>query len=229
MKTHAPADHIQADQAQDLPAGDFSSWVRHTQRTTTEGEDADVPCGTCTACCTSSYFIPIRPDETETLSHIPEELLIPAPGRPAGHMLLGFDDKGHCFMLIDNKCTIYAHRPRTCRAFDCRVFTATGMTTTDEKKALIAERVARWRFSYPTPHDRKAQAAIKKAARFLREHADAFPVGFVPDASNHLVVLAIKVHHVFLPLVDSTKTSDEAPSNTQIAFAIMQALTQAPQ
>ena len=35
---------------------------------------------TCTACCTSSQFVHIEPDETDTLAHIPAALRFPAPG-----------------------------------------------------------------------------------------------------------------------------------------------------
>ena len=30
-------------------------------------------------------------------------------------------------MLVDGRCSIYEHRPRTCRTYDCRIFTATGL------------------------------------------------------------------------------------------------------
>ncbi len=72
----------------------------------------DVPCGTCTACCTSSQFVHIEPDETDTLAHIPADVLFPAPLAPRGHVLLGYDERGHCPMLVDNACSIYEHRPR---------------------------------------------------------------------------------------------------------------------
>src|SRR5437763_4457379 len=88
---------------------------------------AEVPCAGCTACCTSYQFVHIGPEETETLARIPAALLAPAPGRPSGHMVLGYDDRGQCPMLVDNQCSIYSHRPRTCRAYDCRVFAATGI------------------------------------------------------------------------------------------------------
>lgn len=91
-----------------------------------------MPCGDCTACCTSSQFIHIAPDETETLGHIPDELLFDAPGFPAGHVVLGYDENGHCPMLVDGACSIYAHRPRTCRTYDCRIFPATGIDLGDE-------------------------------------------------------------------------------------------------
>ena len=41
---------------------------------------------------------------------------------------MGFDERGRCPMLTDAGCSIYAHRPRTCRTFDCRVFTAAGLS-----------------------------------------------------------------------------------------------------
>ena len=34
------------------------------------GGDAEVPCGSCTACCTSSQFVPIGADETDTFNLI---------------------------------------------------------------------------------------------------------------------------------------------------------------
>src|SRR5688572_23451385 len=106
------------DQA--LAAGRFSEWLVEMQHALRGERDAAVPCDGCTACCTSSQFIHIEPDETETLAQIPRELLFPAPGSP-GHVVLGYDDHGRCPMLVDEKCSIYEHRPRTCRTYDCRV------------------------------------------------------------------------------------------------------------
>ena len=122
------ADADMSDES-DLSAGDFSTWVIEMQGALRGGQ-SDVPCGGCTACCTSSQFIHIGPDETETLSHIPTELMFPAPRAPAGHVLLGYDENGHCPMLIDDQCSIYEHRPRTCRTYDCRVFPAAGLEST---------------------------------------------------------------------------------------------------
>ena len=95
-------------------------------------------------------FIHIEPDEIDTLAHIPNALLSPAPQLPRGHVVLGHDERGHCPMLIDGACSIYEHRPRTCRTYDCRVFTATAVDPVDgdDRKVLIGERVRRWRFTY---------------------------------------------------------------------------------
>ncbi|HJV08323.1 MAG TPA: YkgJ family cysteine cluster protein, partial [Acidimicrobiales bacterium] len=94
-----------------LPAGRFSTWLAQLA-----GGDVDVPCGACTACCTSSQFVHIGPDESETLARIPPALLFPAPGLPKGHVVMGYDERGHCPMFVDGGCSIYEARPRTCRA-----------------------------------------------------------------------------------------------------------------
>jgi hypothetical protein len=112
---------------EDLPAGEFSAWLHGMQRALRSERGSEVPCGGCTACCTSSPFVHIGPDEVETLARIPSELLFPAPRMPVGHVLLGYDDHGRCPMLTDDRCSIYENRPRTCRTYDCRVFPATGL------------------------------------------------------------------------------------------------------
>jgi Fe-S-cluster containining protein len=104
--------------------------------------EAQVPCGACTACCTSSQFVHIEPDEHDTLARVPAELRFPAPGLPTGHVVLPYDERGHCPMLVDGACSIYEHRPRTCRTYDCRVFAITGVTPKDQP--AIAARVAEW-------------------------------------------------------------------------------------
>src|SRR6478736_1314494 len=134
----------------ELPAGDFSSWLRDMQAALRGERSADVPCGGCTACCTASQFVHIGPDETDALAHIPAELLFPAPLLPAGHVLLGHDERGHCPMLHEGRCSIYAHRPRTCRTYDCRVFAAADAGIDGGVDGLIAARARRWRFAYPT-------------------------------------------------------------------------------
>jgi hypothetical protein len=153
----------------DLPAGDFSSWLSAMQAALRGDADAEVPCGSCTACCTSSQFVPIGPDETDTLAHIPKKLLFPAP-RLEGAYLLGYDERGHCPMLVDGRCSIYEHRPKTCRVYDCRIFAATGLDigADDPTKDPIAERVQQWRFSFPTDDDQLRQTAVRTAVRTVR-------------------------------------------------------------
>src|SRR5689334_12051664 len=104
------------------------------------GEGAsDVPCGACTACCTASQFVHIGPDEADALAHIPAELLFPAPGLPRGHVLLGYDEHGRCPMLVDDGCSIYAHRPQTCRTYDCRVLPAAGVAADEDQPGVARQ------------------------------------------------------------------------------------------
>jgi uncharacterized protein len=153
----------------DLDAGPFGAWLAGMLRALEGEQDADVPCGTCTACCTSSQFVHIEPDETDALAHIPAELLFPAPLRPRGHVLLGFDERGHCPMLVHGACSIYEHRPRTCRTYDCRVFAASGVDVDDDgpdpAKVDIARRARRWRFDLTVEADVVLFDAVHAAAR----------------------------------------------------------------
>ena len=179
-------------------AGDFKSWLEQSRTALQNDRGMDVPCGSCTACCKSSYFIHIRPDEKKTLARIPKELLFPAPGMPRGHKVLGFNNKGHCPMLEDNKCTIYSDRPMTCRSYDCRVFCATGLPPGTKKKALIREQVERWKFSFLNESDKKLHKTVRETAKFLLENRKKFPKDFIPSNITQLAVMAIKIYPLFI-------------------------------
>jgi uncharacterized protein len=208
----------------ELPAGGFSDWLHRTRRAQLEGGGACVPCGECIACCTSSYFIHVGPGESRTLRHIPQELLFPAPGRPRGNVVLGYDEQGRCPMLVDGRCSIYEHRPRTCSDYDCRVFAAAGIQAGDGDKQLIDQRARRWRFSYPTERDRGEHLAVQAAAKFLRERAGSFPAGVVPGNPAQLAVLAIKVFDVFIEDPDAPDHAGRERSDVEIAAAVMERL-----
>ncbi len=180
-------------------------------------------CGECKACCTSSYFIHIRPEENQTLARINKKLLFPAPGLPKGNVLLGYDQHGRCPMLIDGRCSIYEHRPLTCRNYDCRIFTAAGIAAGDDDKALINQRIQRWNFSYPTRRDRDQHSAVQAAAIFLRERAECFPGGAVPSNPSQLAILAIKVYKVFLKQNDDSGKTGHVSPDIEAAKAIMEA------
>jgi len=205
---------------EDAPAGGFSAWLERTRAAQRKNENVDVPCGTCNACCKSSYFIHIAPDESDTLRRIPRQLLFAAPGLSAGNVLMGFDEDGRCPMLVDEKCSIYAHRPQTCRTYDCRVFPAAGIDGGDQAKARLNERIRRWKFSYPTSHDREEHAAVLAAAAFLRDHTNCFPVGLVPSNPTQLAVLALIVYDVFVDYT-TAKSAARAPTDLEVASAVM--------
>ncbi len=180
----------------DRPAGSFGAWLHNLHSPANPQRLTDVPCGDCTACCRAAYFIHVAPDETRTLAAIPRKLLFEAPGLPPGHKVLGFDQRGHCPMLRDGACSIYADRPRTCRQYDCRMFTATGVEPEDPQ-GDIAARVRQWRFQLAAA-DRPRQAAVRAAARFLHSHGNALSDGLAPRNPTQLAALAITVHEVFL-------------------------------
>lgn len=152
-------------------AGEFSVWLTG-MRAALRGERAsEVPCGSCTACCTSSQFVHIGPDETGALERIPAELRFPAPGLPDGNFVLGYDGAGHCPMLVEGRCSIYEQRPRACRTYDCRVFAAAGV---EPDQPAVAERSRQWRFSYPDQADRDLHDAVRShAAGYDRPGAGA--------------------------------------------------------
>ncbi|HEX2986872.1 MAG TPA: YkgJ family cysteine cluster protein [Chloroflexota bacterium] len=191
-----------------MPAGDFSSWLAEIVEAIRGERTSDVPCDGCTACCTSSQFVHIDPSDADTLSHVSPKLRFPAPFMPRGHFVLGYDERGHCPMMVDSHCTIYEHRPRTCRTYDCRVFRAAGIEA-DEDKVLIARQARRWQFSFPTEADRILHAAVKAAAAFIREHPDELPAGTAPNNATRLAVLAIQLHHLFLQ-------RDETPTRATV-------------
>jgi uncharacterized protein len=137
-----------------LDAGELNEWLDGLQLALSGRGTSDVPCDGCTACCRASQFVTIAPDETDTLAHVPPSLVSPAPGAPSGHVVMGYDGRGHCPMLVDDRCSIYPHRPRACRTYDCRVFAAAGVAADDgdqrSPQAPIARRAGRWRFRYAT-------------------------------------------------------------------------------
>ena len=149
-----------------LPAGPLTTWLGMIDAALAGEGDSDVPCGPCTACCTSSQFVHVGPEESDALAHIPAELLFPAPGLP-GHLLLGYDERGHCPLLVDGVCSIYSHRPRTCRVYDCRVFAATGVDPGPDDKPAVTEQAVRWVFEISTDDDRRSAAALRATVAAL--------------------------------------------------------------
>ena len=205
-----------------LQAGEFLSWLHRMRRALVTSERVEVPCGECRACCTSSYFIHIKSGETQTLAGIPEELLFPAPGVHKGDVLLGYDENGLCPLFLDNKCSIYEDCPQTCRIYDCRVFTATGLSPGDDKP-LISQQAHRWKFDFPGVQDHDHFSAVQAAAQFLIKHTDYFPTGFIPYNPTQQAVLAIKVYEVFLSTDDEPDSDKNENQIHEIADAVIAA------
>ena len=177
------------------PAGELLAWLGQLDVSRHDGRGMDVPCDGCTACCRSRQFIHVEPDETAAIARIPRRLLVQAPGLPRGHLLLGYDQRGHCPMLVDDRCSIYEHRPRACRAYDCRIYAAAGVDPGDDKPE-VAQRVREWRFSHSGTESRAAGEAIRAGAEFLVAEPEALPR---PGANNtQLALAAIALRELFV-------------------------------
>lgn len=176
-----------------LDAGRLGPWLERMREALAGGAVTDVPCGTCVACCSSRQFVHVEPDEIDALAHIPAELRFAAPGAPAGVVVLPYDANGRCPMLGEHGCTIYDHRPRTCRVYDCRIFTAAGIVP-DDDQPLIAERVRRWRFRVSA--DDRAQLEAVRATAAVIARPDAHPDGRVPVRASHRAAMAVALHHL---------------------------------
>jgi Fe-S-cluster containining protein len=140
---------------------DVPAWLA-TFEAALDDTDAVVPCGDCTACCQSAQFVHIGADERDTLARIPPALLVRAPRRP-DEFVLGYDGEGRCPMLGEAGCTIYDHRPRTCRTYDCRVFAVTGV---EPDQPLVAARVRTWQIQ--VVEELRAEAAASEGPPIAR-------------------------------------------------------------
>lgn len=140
-------------------------------------------------------FIHIEPKE-KAVQRIPRPLLFAAPGRPKGHLVMGYNENGHCPMLVDHKCSVYEARPGTCRRYDCRVFAATGIGV-DPALPEIAARSEAWEFTYATAQSRYEQELVLAAAAFLMDKYDQFPQGSLPSHPAPLAALALSVYRLF--------------------------------
>jgi Fe-S-cluster containining protein len=155
LTTDAPLDFDVFAVAPDAtPTGSVTTWLRKFEQRLRDGTEAQVPCGTCNACCTCGYEVEVFADDDPSLEAVPSS--------KDGARVLVRNADGSCRYLIDGKCSVYDRRPRACREFDCRVFVLTGLVprllgesgamrrwdpidatkTTDDKVASVALRMA---------------------------------------------------------------------------------------
>ena len=131
--------------------------------------------------------------------------------------MMRYLEDGTCPMLDSGRCSIYRHRPQTCRDYDCRIFAAAGIDAGAADKAVINRRVHAWRFTYPTDADWLAHRAVRAAASFIQTKKTRFPGGAAPTAPTGIAVLAIKSCSVFLD------PDIQARDDADIANAIIEA------
>jgi hypothetical protein len=207
--------HALPSEAQNVVvAGPFGEWLAQARAALRGNGGMNVPCGSCTGCCTSGYSVQLRPEDQRAATLIPAHRLVSPPGFPHGHLTMRALPNGLCPMLEAGRCTIYAERPQTCLDYDCRIFAAAGIDAGGTDKVVINQRVRAWRFSYPTEADNLAHSAVLRAAEFIQHRRASFP-DRTPTAAMGIAVLAIKVYAVFLdPRIQTM-------GDTEIAYAIM--------
>ena len=199
---------MSSDAAAAVPAGTFGDWLADMRAVLRGQRDADVPCGDCVGCCVSKYVIPLRPADSRVLESIPDRYLMIERGENGIRYQMKFREDGTCPLFCQGKCSVYQHRPRTCRDYDCRVYAATGLVP-DGDRPVIGERVAAWRFSYRTEDERRDARAVRRAAEFIRSSGTVLPAQLRLDSSAAVAVLAVKVYPVFRESCDG-----EMPEHT---------------
>lgn len=179
-----------------MDAGPFGEWLA-AMRAVLRGErDADVPCGDCVGCCVSSYPIPLRPQDQKARAEVPEQFLL-GQSAQGQRWLMGFREDGSCPFMNGRKCDIYAHRPQTCRDYDCRIYAAAGLVP-DGNRAAIEARIRQWRFSFASDEDAAAATAVRRAGQFIQRNAALFPPAVRAGSATAAAVLAVKAYPVFL-------------------------------
>ena len=201
------------DLANSVAAGAFGAWLTEARASLRGERGAVVPCGDCVGCCVSGYPVVIRTEDHRAAAEIPLKFMARATDGRA--LMLALPD-GVCPMLNERKCSIYDARPQTCRDYDCRVFAAAGIDAGGPERSVINRRVRAWRFEYPSDADVSAHAAVRLAAKFIREKTNSFP-GRAPTSPSGIAVLAIKSYHVFLEVSKHTR------SDADTARAIIEA------
>ena len=213
---------LEQDETADLPAGEFSDWLAGMDSAIRGEQASDVACGDCDACCRSSYFIELKPSDRQARARIPTSLIFAAPGAPPGHQLLGYDQNGRCPMLGAAGCSIYQDRPLTCRTYDCRIFTATGIAEADRSKAEVTARARRWRFSYRDDNSRESHRLLRLGTSVLVELQRGEGASVLPRTATQLALLAVRLNRVFhdlLPLLSQRETGEQSALHQRILEA----------
>jgi Fe-S-cluster containining protein len=121
-----------------------------------------VPCNGCVACCYHPN-VDVEPahERPEDLAHL--DIVQHADG---GFALRKRED-GACVHLGPSGCTVYAHRPRACRAYDCRLFSVIGLVDHYDGDQIPPA----WIFEASSKADRVRELALRLAAgRYISTH-----------------------------------------------------------
>lgn len=120
-------------------------------------QSANVPCGSCTACCTG-YDVELDPtDSGEGLNYDTDE---------RGVRTLKRQSNGDCGHLVQGRCGVYELRPLPCRSYDCRAMLIAHVAP--KSHAAVAEALrTKWHIALIAHEDYVTRDRVVKIAHFL--------------------------------------------------------------
>jgi len=138
------------------PFGSVTTVWRNFERAARTGGSVQVPCGGCSACCTSPRIAPeLSRAEADRLEHTTDS---------KGRLRLKRKSDGSCVYLMEGKCSIHPSRPLVCQQFDCRVFLLLGCGAKSDP--LIQEALRQWQApSLKTAADKDTLTALQLAVQ----------------------------------------------------------------
>jgi hypothetical protein len=80
----------------------------------------------------------------------------------------------------------------------------------DGERPAIRQRVLAWRFAYACAAERHAAEAVRRAAHFIRSHAQEFPAGMRAGSATAAAVLALKCYELFIDAGDRAGKDEDA-------------------
>jgi uncharacterized protein len=109
-----------------VPAHPLKRWTRE-QLEQARDRPAQVPCGTCRACCTHDrIFLGPLDDPRAFRWHL-----------EGGYPVIDRQPDGRCVYLGDGGCTIHDRAPQICRRMDCRILVL--LTPLEDQARRVAE------------------------------------------------------------------------------------------
>ena len=112
---------------------------------------------------------------------------------PPGYLLLGYDERGACPVLVDDHCSIYDDRPLVCRTYDCRIYAATASRRTRRDRPAGTALALRLRDGA----DGELHEAVLAAVRFIREHPACLPSRAAYEQPIRVATLGVAAHEAF--------------------------------
>lgn len=150
-----------------------------------EHVEVSVPCSGCVSCCYHKE-VDIYPEEER-----PEDLRhLDVVEDQNGKLVLRKRSDGACVHLAEGGCSVFTHRPRACRMYDCRVHAIAGLASQFDAEHTPPA----WAFKTRSESDAIfRQIMLRNGAGYLRAH----PECSIEDAWAHAVSKLQKIDSAF--------------------------------